>query len=341
MNIYDVLVIGGGAAGLSASLVLARARRRVLVVDSGAPRNAPAAHMQGFLSRDGMPPGELLAAGRDGGGRLRRHAPDRHRHELSSTVARRGSRRLLEDGQRVKARKVLVTTGLHDELPDVPGPRRTVGQGRAALPVLPRLGGAGPAARGPVERPGQRPLRPDRAAVDPRRGPVRPAGHADRPRPRPSWSPEPSASSKAPSTSVVVENDSLTGSRWSTAAASPARRCSSRPASSRTTTCSPALGVRPGRAGVGGHRTQRRHQRPGVWVAGNVTNPRAQVITAAGEGSAAAIAINADLVGDDVRAAVEHVQPGFTCPLASTPITSPPPPTPRSTTMSNTTANRL
>ena len=63
-QIYDVVVVGGGAAGLSAALVLGRARRRVVVVDAGAPRNAPAAHMQGFLSRDGMPPTELLAAGR-------------------------------------------------------------------------------------------------------------------------------------------------------------------------------------------------------------------------------------------------------------------------------------
>lgn len=65
MNEYDVMVIGGGAAGLSAALVLSRARRTVAVVDSGAPRNAPAAHMQGFLSRDGLPPSELLALSRD------------------------------------------------------------------------------------------------------------------------------------------------------------------------------------------------------------------------------------------------------------------------------------
>jgi thioredoxin reductase len=61
---YDVVVVGGGAAGLSAALVLGRARRRVVVVDGGSPRNAPAAHMQGFLSRDGMSPAEFLAAGR-------------------------------------------------------------------------------------------------------------------------------------------------------------------------------------------------------------------------------------------------------------------------------------
>ena len=60
----DVAIVGGGAAGLSAALVLGRARRRVVVIDAGTPRNAPAAHMQGFLSRDGMPPSELLAVGR-------------------------------------------------------------------------------------------------------------------------------------------------------------------------------------------------------------------------------------------------------------------------------------
>src|SRR6476469_5798292 len=65
MSEYDVVVIGAGAAGLSAALVLSRARRRVLVVDAGAPRNAPAAHLQGYLSRDGMPPANLLATGRD------------------------------------------------------------------------------------------------------------------------------------------------------------------------------------------------------------------------------------------------------------------------------------
>ena len=76
---YDVVVVGGGAAGLSAALVLGRARRRVAVVDAGAPRNAPAAHMQGFLSRDGMPPAELLAAGRAEVDRLRRRAGRRIR----------------------------------------------------------------------------------------------------------------------------------------------------------------------------------------------------------------------------------------------------------------------
>src|SRR5436305_11521130 len=64
MDEYDVVIVGGGAAGLSAALVLSRARRSVAVVDAGEPRNAPAARMYGFLSRDGLPPGDLLAVGR-------------------------------------------------------------------------------------------------------------------------------------------------------------------------------------------------------------------------------------------------------------------------------------
>src|SRR6478736_4410865 len=121
---YDV-VVGGGAAGLSAALVLTRARRRVAVVDAGEPRNAPAAHMQGFLSRDGMAPAELLAAGR---------------HEVASYGGELVGGRvagispgsplevLLDGGRTLRARRLLVATGLRDELPDLPGVRERWGR---------------------------------------------------------------------------------------------------------------------------------------------------------------------------------------------------------------------
>src|SRR5690242_19076463 len=64
MSDYEVVIVGGGPAGLSAAIVLARARRSVAVVDAGSPRNKPAAHMQGYLSRDGVAPQQLLAFGR-------------------------------------------------------------------------------------------------------------------------------------------------------------------------------------------------------------------------------------------------------------------------------------
>ena len=63
-NEAEVVVIGGGAAGLNGALMLARARRSVVVIDAGAPRNAPADGVHGLLARDGTPPAELLAQGR-------------------------------------------------------------------------------------------------------------------------------------------------------------------------------------------------------------------------------------------------------------------------------------
>jgi thioredoxin reductase len=123
MKECDVVVVGGGAAGLSAALVLVRARRMVVVVDAGAPRNAPAAHMYGFLSRDGMPPRELLAAGRaevsSYGGSL-----------IDDTVVsvEPGFQVRLANGSSLRARRILVATGLRDELPDLPGVRERWGR---------------------------------------------------------------------------------------------------------------------------------------------------------------------------------------------------------------------
>ena len=74
---YDVVVVGGGAAGLSGALALARARRSVLVVDAGEPRNAPAGQVHNYLGREGTPPGELLRHRARRGRAVRRR--DRHR----------------------------------------------------------------------------------------------------------------------------------------------------------------------------------------------------------------------------------------------------------------------
>ncbi|MEU8324536.1 FAD-dependent oxidoreductase [Nonomuraea sp. NPDC048881] len=117
---YDVVVVGGGAAGLSGALTLSRARRRVLVIDEGRPRNAPADGVHTYLGREGTPPLDLLAAGRDEvagyGGEL----------VTGSVVAAErldagGFRVRLADGSAVVADRLLVTTGLVDELPDLPG----------------------------------------------------------------------------------------------------------------------------------------------------------------------------------------------------------------------------
>lgn len=117
---FEVVVIGAGPAGLQAALVLARARRRVLVLDAGRPRNAAAAHLHAYLSRDGMQPGELLRIGREEvlsyGGHIRSgtvEAVDRQNGGTFTVT--------LADGERIDTDTVLVATGLRDELPAVPG----------------------------------------------------------------------------------------------------------------------------------------------------------------------------------------------------------------------------
>ncbi|KOU63433.1 thioredoxin reductase [Streptomyces sp. MMG1533] len=115
---YEVVVVGGGAAGLSAALVLGRARRHTLVVDAGEPRNAPAAHMQGYLSRDGMPPAEFLAVGRE---EIARYGVELVRDRVVD-VGRDGDFTVfLAGGRTVRARRLVIATGLRDELPQVEG----------------------------------------------------------------------------------------------------------------------------------------------------------------------------------------------------------------------------
>ncbi|RZQ65974.1 FAD-dependent oxidoreductase [Amycolatopsis suaedae] len=117
---YDVVVVGGGAAGLSAALTLGRARRSVLVIDAGRPRNAPAAHAHNYLGREGVPPLELLQLGR---AEIAQYGAEvvegtvvsaRRVHEGHFTVT-------LADGSAVDARRLVLATGVVDELPDIPG----------------------------------------------------------------------------------------------------------------------------------------------------------------------------------------------------------------------------
>jgi len=115
---YEVVVIGGGAAGLSAALVLGRARRRTLVVDAGEPRNAPAAHMQGYLSRDGMSPAEFLALGR---AEIARYGVELVRDRAVDVAKGEDFAVALAGGETVHARRLVVATGLRDELPTLPG----------------------------------------------------------------------------------------------------------------------------------------------------------------------------------------------------------------------------
>jgi thioredoxin reductase len=117
---YDVLIAGGGPAGLSAALLLGRSRRAVLVCDGGDPRNAasPAAHS--FLTRDGTPPLELRRIGRE---QLAEYPSvelaDAEILEVDSADGRFEA--TLGDGRHVAARKVILATGVRDELPAIEG----------------------------------------------------------------------------------------------------------------------------------------------------------------------------------------------------------------------------
>ncbi|GAA3747629.1 NAD(P)/FAD-dependent oxidoreductase [Salinactinospora qingdaonensis] len=126
---YEVVVVGGGAAGLGGALTLGRARRSVLVVDAGQPRNAPADGVHAYLGHEGTPPAELLRIGREevahyGVTFLTGTVVAVHREGSDDTTDAEGGgdfRVVLADGATVRAARLLVTTGLVDELPDVPG----------------------------------------------------------------------------------------------------------------------------------------------------------------------------------------------------------------------------
>ncbi|MFI6317418.1 NAD(P)/FAD-dependent oxidoreductase [Nonomuraea sp. NPDC050556] len=115
---HDVIIVGGGAAGLNAALVLTRARRNVLVIDSGTPRNRFAGHLHGFLSRDGLPPHELLAIGRK---EVEGYGGQFAQGEVTRVEQVEGGIAVTFGDRRVTALRALVTTGLTDELPAVEG----------------------------------------------------------------------------------------------------------------------------------------------------------------------------------------------------------------------------
>ncbi|WP_213451410.1 NAD(P)/FAD-dependent oxidoreductase [Rhizomonospora bruguierae] len=119
----DVVVVGGGAAGLAAATSLARFRHRVVLVDAGEPRNAPAAGVHNYLSRDGMPPAELLAAGRAELRGYGAHIIDGTVDAVRALPSVAGPRFVIEltDGRELRTRRVLAASGLVDVLPDVAG----------------------------------------------------------------------------------------------------------------------------------------------------------------------------------------------------------------------------
>jgi thioredoxin reductase len=130
----DVAVIGGSAAGLAAALQIARQRRSVVVVDDDSPRNAPAAHLHGYLGREGTAPAELTQIGR---AEVRGYGGEVLTGRVIG-VHRRGDGRFgleLTGGHTLVARRVLAATGLTDELPAIHGVERHWGRGVIRCPL--------------------------------------------------------------------------------------------------------------------------------------------------------------------------------------------------------------
>lgn len=314
---YDVVVVGGGAAGLSAAQMLGRARRSVLVVDCGEPRNAPAEAVHGFLSRDGISPAALLRAGRTEmesyGGRIldgQVIAVELMDGELGESGAFKVR---LQDGtgqeSTVQGRRLLITTGLVDGLPDIPGIADLWGKDVLHCPYCHgwevrdrEIGilGTGPMAvfqallfrqwssnitlflNGSIE--------PDEAELEQlaARNITVVHGAVER---------------------LQLNRGRLSGVQLATGGVVSIDALAVAPVFTARTQYFSGLGLKiqqhpsgmgeyvetdaDGATGV-----------PGVWAAGNVADLRAQVLSSAAAGAAAAVAINSDLMAEELQVAV-------------------------------------
>ncbi|MBE8520933.1 NAD(P)/FAD-dependent oxidoreductase [Amycolatopsis sp. H6(2020)] len=295
---YDVVVIGAGAAGLNAALLLARARREVAVVDEGKPRNAPAGHMHGFLSRDGIPPAEFLAVGRAevagyGTTMVSAVAGDLVPADGGGLTA------VLDSGQALHTRSVVVATGLRDELPDIPGIRERWGRDVVHCPYChgyevrdQAIGvlGTSPGAvfhaqllrqwsadvvlfAHTLELSAEDRDRLDARGITVVEGPI---------------------------AAVAVQADAVRGVELADGSSVPRSVVFVTPRMVPRDSLLTRLGCAVGESGWVSVDRSGRTSVPGVWAAGNVIDPRAQVVTAAGMGSAAGFDLNIELVQQDI-----------------------------------------
>ncbi|NNH71243.1 NAD(P)/FAD-dependent oxidoreductase [Nocardia uniformis] len=303
---YDVVVIGGGAAGLSGALMLTRSRRSVLVIDAGSPRNAPAAGVHGLLAREGMPPEELLERGR---AEVLGYGGQVVTGEVT-TAAREGDRFVvtMADGASVRARRLLVTTGLVDELPDIPGLRERWGRDVLHCPYCHgwevRDQAIGILATGPMSV--HQALLFRQLSSD-----ITFFAHTA------TLSAEQAEQLAARGITVVegevaaleIADDRIAGVRLSDGTLVPRSAIVVGSRMVARTKFLAALGLEPidHPSGMGEHipaDATGRTSVPGVWAAGNITDLSAQVGAAAAAAAMAGAHINADLVAEETQEAV-------------------------------------
>ncbi|MEE1752053.1 NAD(P)/FAD-dependent oxidoreductase [Streptomyces sp. SP18CS02] len=308
---FEVVVVGGGAAGLSGALTLARARRSVLVIDSGQPRNAPADGVHAYLGREGTPPGRLVADGRDEvrahGGRIT---------EGTVVGAERGDdggfRVLLAGGGAVRADRLLVTTGLIDQLPQVDGVRELWGKDVLHCPYCHgwevRDQAIGILATGPLAVHQALMWRQWSGDITLFQHTAARPGHEE--------------AEQLAALGVTVVEGEVSGLVTTDGRLTAIRLADGREVARQALVVAPRMTARAGfltslgletadleRGGqVVGHHVPAdptgATALAGVWVAGNVADLNEQVIGAAAGGVRAAVAINADLIAEATRRAV-------------------------------------
>lgn len=298
-NSYDVIIIGAGAAGLSAALVLGRARRRVLVLDGGPPRNALAAQVNGYLGIDGLSPQELLAAGRTQVEKLGVHLLE---EGASGVDVAADGLVVCTAGGDFTARRLVLAAGISDELPDIAGLREGFGVDVLHCPYCHGLEVAhrrlGVLATQPMSGHQARMIRQWSADVTFFLNDTVELDAEE----RRSFAARGVKVVDGPVAEVIRDGGVLTAVRDGDGVeheidalfAAPAMRLNDDALAGldlelSDTPFGPVVAVDPtGRTNV-----------PGIWAVGNITNPATQVITAAASGSWAGAQINASLTDEE------------------------------------------
>ncbi|WP_411375307.1 NAD(P)/FAD-dependent oxidoreductase [Arthrobacter sp. MPF02] len=306
-HLFDVAVIGGGPAGLSAGIALARALRSVLVVDAGGQRNLSARGVHGFLSREGMSPQDLVAAGRE---ELERYGGTAE-HGLVTSVRRVEDTFVLslKGGGTRSARRLLVATGISDDLPAIPGLAERWGRDVLYCPYChgweirgQKIGILAADAKSAAEALTFRQWSKDVTLF--LNGTVK-------------LNAEEAEQLQARGVRVVegrvvgldVREDKLAGVTLDGGASVPLQVLAISPVTTSKANMLQQLGLEPcgleeGEGSCLETDESGRTACPGVWAAGNAVDVSAQVMTAAAAGLRAAAAINADLVLADTQQAV-------------------------------------